>query len=142
MATQLSNSDTTPSPAAVEAAMTHAPVLRVLLVAGNPEVLESCAKRLDEAGIRTATARTGFEAIVKACWHLPDVILMQDGIAAGEGVDGSVAAQMIRVCPATAHIPVVTSDSIDRLQAAAEASRDFALLAQVARELSTAWTKA
>lgn len=134
MATRLSNSDTTPSTAAVE----DGRVRRVLLVARDPQVLESCAKRLEHAGIRTATAHTGFEAIVKACWHVPDVILMQDGINAWEGVDGSVAAQMIRVCPATAHIPIVNSDSIDGLQSASEPSRHFALLAQVARELSTA----
>lgn len=137
MATQLSNSDTTPSTAAVTEAMAGG-VRRVLLVARDLQVLESCARRLEHAGIRAATAHTGFEAIVKACWHMPDVILMQDGIGAWEGVDGSVAAQMIRVCPATAHIPIVNPDSIDRFEPASEPSRHYALLAQVARELSTA----
>ncbi|HSL22974.1 MAG TPA: hypothetical protein VK886_15690 [Vicinamibacterales bacterium] len=110
--------------------------VKVLLVADDPAVLDTCAQRLEAAGIRTATARTGFEAIVKACWHVPDAIIMQDGLLAGEGVDGSVAAQMIRVCPPTAHIPVVDAQSVDALQASGPASREFALLAQVARELS------
>jgi CheY-like chemotaxis protein len=109
---------------------------RVLLVANDSRSLQSYAARLEEAGIRTSTARTGFEAIVKACWHLPDVILMQDGLAAGEGVDGSVAAQMIRVCPATSHIAVVDGDSVDRLHCAGMSAHEFPLIAQIARELS------
>lgn len=134
MATPLGNSDTTLSTAAADAALPRRTC--VLLVAGDAQVLSSCAARLEDAGIDAATARTGFEAIVKACWHVPDLVIMQDGLSAGEGVDGGVAAQMLHVCPVTSHIPIVNADTIDRLQASEASSREAALLAQVARELS------
>jgi CheY-like chemotaxis protein len=108
----------------------------VLLVAGDAQVLSACAAKLEDAGIGAATARTGFEAIVKACWHVPDMVIMQDGLSAGEGVDGGAAAQMLRLCPVTSHIPIVNADTIDRVQACDTPSREAALLAQVARELS------
>lgn len=79
----------------------------VLLVGDDDAALRLCAERLQGASLRVATARTGFEAIVKACWHLPDLIAMQDGLEATEGVNGTVAAQLIRICPITSHIPVV-----------------------------------
>jgi CheY-like chemotaxis protein len=135
MATPLGNSDTTLSTTAASAALSRRPC--VLLVAEDVQVLRSCAAKLEEGGIAAATARTGFEAIVKACWHLPDVVIMQDGLIADQGVDGSVAAQMIRVCPATAHIPIVDAQSIDGLQASEISTPEFTpLLTQVARELS------
>ncbi len=134
MATRLGNSDTA---LCTENAEAHGEsVARVLLVASDPQRLAACARTLEAAGIRTATARTGFEAIVKACWHLPEIIVMQERLMAEEGVDGTVAAQMIRVCPATAHIPVVDAGSIDRLQTLEEPTPEFALLARVVRELS------
>lgn len=135
MATPLGNSDTADLTLTLDARPDSGSV-NVLLVAADPHALESCALRLREAGISTATARTGFEAIVKACWHLPDLIVMQQDLLAGQGVDGSVAAQMIRVCPATAHIPIVDASTLDRLQSSAIASREFSLLAQIVRELS------
>lgn len=134
MATPLSRSDTVLCTENVEG---HGePVARVLLVASDPHRLDMCARTLEAAGIRTTTARTGFEAIVKACWHLPEIIVMQDRLSNTEGVDGDVAAQMIRVCPATAHIPVVDAESIDRLQTLAQPTPEFVLLVKVARELS------
>ena len=134
MATPHGNSDTALCTENVEA---HGePVARVLLVASDPERLAACAQQLEAAGIRTTTARTGFEAIVKACWHLPEIIVMQEDLMAEQGVDGNVAAQMLRVCPATAHIPVVDAASIGRLQTLGEPTREFVLLARVARELS------
>jgi CheY-like chemotaxis protein len=135
MATPLGNSDTTLSAATADAALPRRP--SVLLVADDAQVLKTCAAKLEEAGIGAATARTGFEAIVKACWHLPDIVIMQEGLNAGQGVDGSVAAQMIGVCPATSHIPIVNAETIDRVQVGDTTSRESALLAQVARELST-----
>ena len=135
MATPLGNSDTADVTLALDACA-EAGSINVLLVAADPHALESCAERLRAGGMRTATARTGFEAIVKACWHLPDLIVMQQDLLAGQGVDGSVATQMIRVCPATAHIPIVDAGTLDRLQSSGIASREFSLLADVARELS------
>ena len=83
----------------------HAPL--VLLVGNHEATISRWTERLAGARLRVATARTGFEAIVKACWHVPDVIAFQDGLTAEEGVDGSVAAQLLRICPATSHIPIV-----------------------------------
>jgi CheY-like chemotaxis protein len=96
----------------------------VLLVGDEEPAVAACAERLQSASIRVTTARTGFEAIVKACWHMPDVIAMQDGLSAAEGVDGLTAAQMLRTCPATAHIPIV-----------AGTLGDPALLSRVEQEL-------
>lgn len=135
MATPLGNSDTALCTAA-DAALPRP--RRVLLVANDGEALLRCAAQLEEAGLTVATARTGFEAIVKACWHLPDVIIMRQDLPSEPGVDGGVAAQLIRFCPATAHIPVVDPETIDRLQAGDLSTREFALLAHVARELSPA----
>ncbi len=134
MPTRLGNSDTTQctEPREFQCEL----VARVLLVSSDPVRLAACARQLEDAGIRTATARTGFEAIVKACWHLPEIIVMQETLMAEEGVDGTVAAQMIRVCPATAHIPIVDAGSVDHLQALDEPTPEFRLLAKVARELS------
>ena len=134
MPTARSNSDTVLHPDNVE---DHGgPVARVLLVASDPHRLDACARTLQAAGIPTATARTGFEAIVKACWHLPEVIVMQERLMADEGVDGTVAAQMIRVCPATAHIPIVDAASLESLQNCGIVSRESLLLADVARQLA------
>jgi CheY-like chemotaxis protein len=80
----------------------------VLLVGDDESALSACAERLESVSIQVATARTGFEAIVKACWHVPDAIAIQDGLSAPEGVDGSVAAQLLQICPVTAHIPITS----------------------------------
>lgn len=109
---------------------------RVLLVASDATKLDACARRLEAAGIRTATARTAFEAIVKACWHLPEVIVMQEQLMVDENLDGSVAADMIRICPATAHIPIVDATSLQSLQNCGIVSGESLLLADVARELA------
>lgn len=136
MPTSSGNSDTVLRPDNVE---DHGgPVARVLLVASDPRRLDACARTLEAAGIPTTTARTGFEAIVKACWHLPEVIVMQERLMADEGVDGTVAAQMIRVCPATAHIPIVDAASLESLQNCGILSRESLLLADVARQLADA----
>jgi CheY-like chemotaxis protein len=137
MPTAGGNSDTVLHPDNVE---DHGePVARVLLVASDAKRLDACARTLEAAGIPTTTARTGFEAIVKACWHLPEVIVMQERLMmADEGVDGTVAAQMIRVCPATAHIPIVDAASLESLQSCGILSRESLLLADVARQLAEA----
>lgn len=80
---------------------------RVLLVAGDERILAAYARCLSDAGLQVSVARTGFEAIVKASCLLPDAILMHEGLLAGEGVDSQAARELIGVCPATAHIPVI-----------------------------------
>jgi CheY-like chemotaxis protein len=62
-------------------------------------------------------ASTGFEAVVKASYHLPDAVVIGDWL---EGLDGSEAARLIAMCPATAQIPVITRPDdgtlLERLQ--------------------------
>jgi len=138
MATPSGNSDTAVVSGVLDATAATRPV-SVLIVGSDPGVLDACVRRLESAGIRAASAQTGFEAIVKACWHLPDVIVMQRGLMSRDpdtGLDGSVAAQLIRVCPATAHIPILDASAAEWLASRGIASRDIALLAGVAQELS------
>jgi CheY-like chemotaxis protein len=60
--------------------------------------------QLRSAGLRVSVARTGFEAIVKASCHTPDVILVDDSLT---GIDTAETIRMLNTCPTTAHIPIV-----------------------------------
>jgi PleD family two-component response regulator len=60
--------------------------------------------QLEAAGYRVSVARTGFEAIVKATCHLPDLILIDESIA---DIEPEETGRLITTCPVTAHIPVV-----------------------------------
>ncbi len=104
----------------------------VLLVANDSAELESCVLLLSQAGLRVTTARTGFEALVKATCYIPELVVIQEGLAAAEGVDGTVAEQLMRVCPATAHIPVISCSALRSIfVASATMSGPGALLAAV-----------
>lgn len=61
------------------------------------------AQQLSAAGLRVSLAHTSFEAIVKACCHVPDFILLDGSI--GE-MNASETGQMLTTCPVTAHIPI------------------------------------
>ena len=69
--------------------------------AGSRDVREA---QLRTAGLRVSVARTGFEAIVKASCQTPDVILLDDSLT---GIEADDTLRMLRICPTTAHIPVV-----------------------------------
>ena len=60
--------------------------------------------QLEAAGYRVSVARTGFEAIVKATCHLPDLILIDESIA---DIEPEETGRLITTCPVTAHIPVI-----------------------------------
>jgi DNA-binding response OmpR family regulator len=60
--------------------------------------------QLRMAGFRVSVARTGFETIVKASWHMPDVILLDDCLG---DIDAGETGRLISRCPATSHIQVV-----------------------------------
>lgn len=60
--------------------------------------------QLEAAGYRVSVARTGFEAIVKATCHLPDLILIDESIV---DIEPEETGRLITTCPVTAHIPVV-----------------------------------
>ena len=60
--------------------------------------------QLSTAGFRVSVARTGFEAIVKASCHMPNVILLDESLV---DIDAEETERMISTCPATSHIQVV-----------------------------------
>jgi len=85
-----------------------------LVLIADPDS-ESCTRRADqlrERGFRVAIARTPFEAIVKASCHLPDLILVDLRLGA-EAVDETT--ELIKTCPATAHIPIIRLSAGRRL---------------------------
>ena len=76
----------------------------MLIADGNAESRAAREADLRARGFRVSVARTGFEAIVKASCHLPDLILLDS--SSGE-IDAATTMQLLTTCPATAHIPVV-----------------------------------
>lgn len=87
---------------ATPAAATVAPL--ILMADGDAVSRDVREVQLRTAGFRVSIARTGFEAIVKACCYTPDVILLDDSLA---GIDVSETIRMLTTCPTTAHIPIV-----------------------------------
>ena len=61
-------------------------------------------RQLEHRGFRVAVSRTLFETVVKASCHLPDLIVV--GASLGEAVVRETT-ELLSLCPATAHIPVV-----------------------------------
>jgi CheY-like chemotaxis protein len=97
----------------------------VLIVDGNSSSREDRLAELRATGARVSAARTGFEAIVKASCHVPDVILIDESLP---DMEASEAGRMITTCPVTAHIPVIPLDGTGALPA-----RLLALLARGSR---------
>jgi CheY-like chemotaxis protein len=81
---------------------------------------ERRADQLQARGFRVALARTSFEAIVKAACLLPDLILMDASL--GHDPERETA-DLISMCPATAHIPIVKLSAGRRLPARVLARR-------------------
>lgn len=79
--------------------------LPLALVADADAGSRSCRTRqLENRGFRVAVARTLFETVVKASWHLPSLILV--GASLGE-TEARETTELLSTCPATAHIPIV-----------------------------------
>lgn len=76
----------------------------VLIADSNADSRDRRQTQLRAAGFRVSVARTGFEAIVKASCQVPDVILIDDGLA---DIEASETGRLITTCPVTAHIPVI-----------------------------------
>jgi len=76
----------------------------VLIADGDAVSRDVREAQLTTAGFRVSVARTGFEAIVKASCHVPDVILLDESVS---GIDAEETVRMLRTCPTTTHIPVV-----------------------------------
>jgi CheY-like chemotaxis protein len=82
-----------------------APLIPLVLMADGDAVSRDVREaQLRTAGLRLSIARTGFEAIVKACCYTPDVILLDDSLT---GIDAAETIRMLTTCPLTAHIPIV-----------------------------------
>ena len=79
----------------------------VLIVDGNASSREDRLETLRATGLRVSSARTGFEAIVKASCQVPDVILIDESLPDMEAAE---AGRLITTCPVTAHIPVIPID--------------------------------
>ena len=84
----------------------------VLIADPNQETRERRQSQLREAGFRVSIARTGFEAIVKACCQVPDWILIDASLTGLEAVE---TGRLITTCPVTAHIPVIQLSAGQRL---------------------------
>jgi len=75
-----------------------------LIAAGNGRSRVRRAQQLEHRGFRVTVACTSFETIVKASCHLPDIILVDESLGAG---DAQETTELLSTCPATAHIPIV-----------------------------------
>jgi CheY-like chemotaxis protein len=84
----------------------------VLIVDGNASSREDRLAELRASGLRVSSARTGFEAIVKASCQVPDVILIDESLPDMEAAE---AGRLITTCPVTAHIPVIEFDGAGAL---------------------------
>jgi response regulator RpfG family c-di-GMP phosphodiesterase len=88
----------------VAAARAHTAQVHVLIADGNDMSRQVRKAQLQTAGCRVSVARTGFEAIVKASCHMPDVILLDEALS---DIGASDTGRLITTCPVTSHIPVV-----------------------------------
>jgi CheY-like chemotaxis protein len=80
-------------------------VARHVLIAGGDESSRELREaQLRAAGFRVSTARTGFEAIVKASCQVPDLILLDDSLS---DIEPNETGRLLTTCPVTSHIPVV-----------------------------------
>jgi CheY-like chemotaxis protein len=79
------------------------PAAHVLVAAADDSARSAREQQLTAAGLRVSVARTGFEAIVKASCHVPDLILLDKSLGETEAAE---TRRLLTTCPVTAHIPV------------------------------------
>src|SRR5687767_10483588 len=80
----------------------HTP--HVLVADADPMSRQEREQHLRNAGARVLTARTGFEAIVKASCQMPDLIVLDESL--GE-LEVAETARLLTICPVTAQTPVL-----------------------------------
>jgi CheY-like chemotaxis protein len=80
----------------------HTP--HVLVAEADPASRQEREQQLLAAGARVVTARTGFEAIVKASCQMPDLIVLGESL--GE-VEVAETARLLTSCPVTAQTPLL-----------------------------------
>jgi CheY-like chemotaxis protein len=103
---RLSSDETRPAAASatpVSSSPVSAKAAHVLIADTNARTLSARAEQLLAAGLRVSRARTSFEAIVKASWHVPDFILLDGSLRELNAAD---TLQLLTTCPVTAHIPI------------------------------------
>ena len=92
---------------------------KILLVEDNDMSRAMLVRRLLRKGFRVCAATDGVSGIAAAQAELPDLILMDVGLGAGQ-MDGWEATQRLKAEPATAGTPVVAltahATAADRLQ--------------------------
>jgi len=76
----------------------------VLVADADPASRHEREQHLRARGVVVLTARTGFEAIVKASCHMPDLIVLDESL--GE-VEVAETARLLTICPVTAQTPVL-----------------------------------
>ena len=74
-----------------------------VLVADPGQTSSAREQQLLAAGHRVSVARTAFEALVKATFHVPDMILIDPKLP---DLGAMETIGFLNTCPATAHIPV------------------------------------
>jgi DNA-binding response OmpR family regulator len=80
----------------------HTP--HVLVADADPTSRQEREQHLRTAGARVLTARTGFEAIVKASCQMPDLIVLDESLG---DVEVAETARLLTNCPVTAQTPVL-----------------------------------
>lgn len=80
----------------------HTP--HVLVADADPTSRQEREQHLRAAGARVLTARTGFEAIVKASCQMPDLIVLDESLG---DVEVAETARLLTICPVTAQTPVL-----------------------------------
>ena len=80
----------------------HTP--HVLVADADPVSRQEREQHLRAAGARVLTARTGFEAIVKASCQLPDLIVLDESLG---DIEVAETARLLTICPVTAQTPVL-----------------------------------
>ena len=76
----------------------------VLVADADPNSRLEREQHLRGAGARVLTARTGFEAIVKASCQMPDLIVLDESLG---DVEVAETARLLTICPVTAQTPVL-----------------------------------
>ena len=76
----------------------------MLIADGNPTTRNVRETQVREAGFRVSVARTGFEAIVKASCHVPDLILVDESLG---DLEAAETTRLLGTCPVTAHIHII-----------------------------------
>ena len=77
---------------------------KVLIVDDEQEILKAVGIRLKARGFQVISAMDGLQATALACNELPDVIILDIGIPAG---NGHVVVQRLKENPKTSRIPII-----------------------------------